>query len=66
MAQRARILRRSRPSLKHVARKLVRLLDAIDELEDLKQRVQVAEAARATETPPDRRRKFTVIQGGRS
>lgn len=46
MAQRARILRRPRPSLKHVARELVRLLDAIDELEDLKQRVQLAEAAR--------------------
>jgi hypothetical protein len=35
MAQRARILRRPRPSLKHIARELVRLLDAMDELEDL-------------------------------
>lgn len=46
MAQRTRILRRPRPSLTHIARELVRLLDAMDELEDLKQRVQVAEAAR--------------------
>ncbi|UPK35161.1 hypothetical protein IVB18_45535 [Bradyrhizobium sp. 186] len=46
MGQRIRILRRPRPSLKHIARELVRLLDAIDELEDLKDRVQVAEATR--------------------
>lgn len=46
MAQRVRVPRRPRPSLKHIARKLVRLLDAIDELEDLRERVQAAEATR--------------------
>lgn len=46
MGQRVRILRRPRSSLTHTARELLRLLDAIEELEDLREKVRVAEAAR--------------------
>lgn len=46
MAQRGPVPRRARPSLKHIARELVRLVDAIDELEELKAKVKAAEASR--------------------
>ena len=46
MAQQARILRRPKPTLTHIARQLVTLLEAIDELEDLREKVRLAEAAR--------------------
>ncbi|SFP81813.1 hypothetical protein SAMN05216330_110227 [Bradyrhizobium sp. Ghvi] len=46
MGQRVRIFRRGRPSLTHIARELARLLDAIEDLEELRERVRLAEAAR--------------------
>ncbi|MEY9121157.1 hypothetical protein ABH994_003626 [Bradyrhizobium yuanmingense] len=46
MAQRVRILKQSKASLTHIARELARLLDAIEELEELRERVRLAEAAR--------------------
>lgn len=46
MAQRVRILRQSKSGLTHITRELVRLLDAIEELEELRERVRRAEAGR--------------------
>lgn len=46
MGQCVRIFRRPNPSLTHMARELARLLDAIEDLEELRERVRVAEAAR--------------------
>ncbi|MFK4507554.1 hypothetical protein IQ17_03419 [Bradyrhizobium daqingense] len=46
MGQRIRILRRPKPSLAHMTRQLVRLLNAIEELEELRERVRLAEAGR--------------------
>jgi hypothetical protein len=45
MGQRIRILKRPKPSLTHVARELVRLLDAIEELEEPRRKVPLAEAS---------------------
>lgn len=47
MGQRARILRCPSPDPKQSARELVRLLDAIEELEELRERVRLAEASKA-------------------
>ncbi|MET4040316.1 hypothetical protein ABIB68_008231 [Bradyrhizobium sp. F1.2.2] len=46
MGQRQRILRRPKPSLTHIARELVKLLDEIEELDELRERVRLAEASR--------------------
>ncbi|MGX1164075.1 hypothetical protein AB7M16_000341 [Bradyrhizobium sp. USDA 372] len=46
MAQRVRILKQSKSGLTHIARELVRLLDSIEELEELRERVRRAEAGR--------------------
>ena len=46
MGQRTRILRRPKPSLAHMARELMRLLNAIEELDELRERVRLAEAGR--------------------
>jgi hypothetical protein len=46
MGQRVRIFRSRKPTLTHVARALVRLLDAIGELEELREKIRLAEAAR--------------------
>ena len=46
MGQRIRILKRPKPNLTHAARELVRLLDAIEELDELRERVRLAEASR--------------------
>lgn len=46
MGQRIRILRRPKPSLVHMARELMRLLNAIEELDELRERVRLAEAGR--------------------
>lgn len=45
MGRQSRIFRRPTPSLTHVTRELTRLLDAIEELEDLREKVRLAEAA---------------------
>ena len=46
MGQRVRIFRQPSPSLTHIARELARLLDAIEDLEELREKVRLAEAAR--------------------
>ena len=46
MGQRIRISRRPKPRLAHMTRELVRLLNAIEELEELRERVRLAEASR--------------------
>lgn len=46
MGQRVRIPKQPKSSLIHPARELVRLLEAIEELEELRERVRVAEAGR--------------------
>ncbi|GMP11867.1 hypothetical protein TM239_63480 [Bradyrhizobium sp. TM239] len=46
MAQRLRISKQPKASLTHIAREMVRLLDAIEELDELRERVRLAEAAR--------------------
>lgn len=46
MGQRVRILKRPKPNLTHTVRELVRLLDAIEELDELRERVRLAEAGR--------------------
>ncbi|MFK4486715.1 hypothetical protein ABIA45_001793 [Bradyrhizobium sp. USDA 336] len=46
MAQRGRILTHRSPDLKQIARELVRLLDALEELDVLREKVRLAEAAR--------------------
>ncbi|QIO33998.1 hypothetical protein [Bradyrhizobium sp. 1(2017)] len=46
MGQRIRISRRPKPSLAHMARELMRLLNAIEELDELRERVRLAEAGR--------------------
>jgi hypothetical protein len=46
MRQKVRVLRRRKPSLAHVASSLARLLEAIEDLEDLREKVRLAEAAR--------------------
>ncbi|MFK4492748.1 hypothetical protein ABIA45_007826 [Bradyrhizobium sp. USDA 336] len=46
MGQRSRIIRRPKPDLTHIARKLVRLLDEIEDLDELREKVRLAEAAR--------------------
>lgn len=46
MKQKVRILECQKPTLAHVAANLVRLVNAIQDLEDLRERVRLAEAAR--------------------
>lgn len=46
MAQRGRILTSRSSDLKQIARELVRLLDALEELDALREKVRLAEAAR--------------------
>ena len=46
MGQRVRILKRPKASLTHAARELVRLLNAIEELDELREKVRLAEAGR--------------------
>jgi hypothetical protein len=46
MGQRVRISKQPKSSLTHTARELVRLLEAINELEELRERVRLAEAVR--------------------
>lgn len=46
MGQRIQILRSPKPSLRHIARNLVTLLNAIEELDQLRERVRLAEAGR--------------------
>jgi len=46
MGQRVRVLKRPKSSSTHAARELVRLLDAIEEFEELRERVRLAEAGR--------------------
>jgi len=46
MGQRVRILKRPKSNLTHIARELVRLVDAIEELDELREKVRLAEAAR--------------------
>jgi hypothetical protein len=51
MGQRIRISRRPKPRLAHMTRELVRLLNAIEELEELRERVRLAEASRVLHEP---------------
>jgi hypothetical protein len=46
MKQKVRLLKRRNPTLAHVASELVKLLEAIGDLEDLREKVRLAEAAR--------------------
>lgn len=46
MAQKNRVLRRRKPNLAHVIRHLVQLLDVIEDLEELRKKVRLAEATR--------------------
>lgn len=46
MGQKNRVFKRRKPNLAHVIRDLVQLLDAIEDLEELRKRVRLAEATR--------------------
>jgi hypothetical protein len=46
MKQKVRFLRHRNPTLAHVASELVKLLEAIGDLEELREKVRLAEAAR--------------------
>lgn len=46
MKQKVRVPKRRKPSLAHAASDLVTLLEAIEDLEELRERVRLAEAGR--------------------
>ncbi|MGY4291815.1 hypothetical protein ACVWXO_011081 [Bradyrhizobium sp. LM2.7] len=46
MGQKIRVFKRRKLNLAHVARDLVQLLDAIEDLEELREKVRLAEATR--------------------
>ncbi|MET4446990.1 hypothetical protein ABIB75_005288 [Bradyrhizobium sp. GM2.2] len=46
MGPKIRIFKRPKPNLAHVARNLMQLLDALEDLEELREKVRLAEATR--------------------